>query len=676
MKFTYNWLKDFVDIKIKPEALADKLTMAGLEVKGIEARAGDFVFEAEITSNRPDWLSVIGVAREVAALTGEKLKNGSKSQRVRVSKKGAERLAIKVEDKNDCPLYTAKIIRNVLVGPSPKWLKERLESIGCRSINNVVDITNYVLFTLGEPLHAFDLDKLNAETIAVRRARPGEHINTIDGTVRKLDPDILIIADARQPVAVAGVMGGKDTEVTETTKNILLEAAVFNGAVVRRGRQKLGLQTDSSYRFERGVDFDTAESSAWLAARMIEDIAQGKCVLAKSSTTIRPKAKSIILDLSLVRKILNVNIQPSQIKKILLHLGFGVKGAAKNKMNVSVPLFREDISLPEDLIEEVARIYGYEKIPQTLPSVRPEINPCQARDLVCLTKNILIGLGLHEAVTYSLVDRGLLEGFLPADRRAVEIMNPLSQDQEVMRTALTPSLARCVSYNLNQKQEYVAIFEIANVFLPGPSLPKEELTLGIALSGARSLLLGEGLVKEETGFLHLKGVLERLLEQLGVKEVDFVTTDTNKINVLIGTERIGGLIQLRQEQMDKFEIKNKDVFVAEISLERLFAKADLSKKFFSPPRYPGISRDISFVFKEGVLAKDILSCLKEAGKPLLKSVEIVDYYKGKQIPAGSRSLTVTCLYRSPERTLTEIEVNPVHEQLISALTSRFGAKLR
>lgn len=240
MKFTYNWLKDFVDIKVKPEALADKLTMAGLEVKGIEAGAGDFVFEAEITSNRPDWLSVIGVAREVAALTGEKLKNGSKSQRVRVSKKGAERLAIKVEDKNDCPLYTAKIIRNVLVGPSPKWLKERLESIGCRSINNVVDITNYVLFTLGEPLHAFDLDKLNAETIAVRRARPGEHINTIDGTVRKLDPDILIIADARQPVAVAGVMGGKDTEVTETTKNILLEAAVFNGAVVRRGRQKLG----------------------------------------------------------------------------------------------------------------------------------------------------------------------------------------------------------------------------------------------------------------------------------------------------------------------------------------------------------------------------------------------------------------------------------------------------
>jgi phenylalanyl-tRNA synthetase beta chain len=295
MKFTYNWLKDFVDVKITPEALAQRLTMAGLEVGNVEAKDGDFVFEAEITSNRPDWLSVIGIAREVAAITGAKMKS-AKASKCRCAK-AAGKFAIKVEDKSDCPLYSAKIIREVKVGPSPKWLKERLELIGCRSINNVVDITNYCLFTWGEPLHAFDLDKLSGAEIIVRRAKNSEKLVTIDQVERKLDADILVIADPVKPVAVAGVMGGKDTEVTGYTKNILLEAAVFNGSVVRRGRQKLGLSTDSSYRFERGVDFETAEFSSCQASRMIEELALGKCILTKSLRVALPKTKIINLDL-------------------------------------------------------------------------------------------------------------------------------------------------------------------------------------------------------------------------------------------------------------------------------------------------------------------------------------------------------------------------------------------
>jgi phenylalanyl-tRNA synthetase beta chain len=675
MRFTYNWLKDFVDIKIAPRALAEKLTMAGLEVTSLEEKESDFVFEVEITSNRPDWLSVIGIAREVVAITGAHPKPVKPQATGRKSSE-KQKLAIVIEDKKDCPLYTGKIIRDCQVGPSPAWLKERLELIGCRSINNVVDITNYVLFTWGEPLHAFDLDKLGGEEIVVRRGKSTEKLVTIDGIERNLSPDILIIADSKKAVAIAGVMGGKDTEVTEGTKNILLEAAVFNGVTVRRGRQKLGLQTDSSYRFERCVDFETAEGSSWQAAKMIEELAAGKCILAKAAGGTKPKAKSIALDLSLVEKILNIRIAPGKIKKILVDLGFKVKTSGKNRFIIGIPMFRPDVSLAEDLIEEIARIHGYETIPQTVPAVRPQIISCQVRDLVSLTKNILKGLGLYEVVTYSLVDRDLLIGFLRDEPQAVAIMNPLSKEQEVLRTCLAPSLARCVAYNLNQKQDYVSVFEIANVFLPCANLPKEELTLGIALSGTKSLLLEQGLVKEEAGYLHLKGAIERLFERLGIKDYDFIPLNAFTIEILANKEKTGAMVKLEKPALDKFDIKNKDVFIAEISLDKLFACVDLKKRFVAPPRYPGICRDISFVLKEDLSVKDILSSLHAKGQPLLCEVKIVDYYKGKQIPAGFRSLTVTCLYRSGERTLTEAEVNPLHAQVLSVLTERFGAKIR
>ena len=262
MKVTYNWLKDFVDIKIPPQALADKLTMAGPEVTSIDEREGDSVFEIEVTSNRPDWLSVIGIAREVAAITGKKLKI-SPTARITLPATKGNTVEIKIENKKDCPLYSAKIIKEVTVAPSPDWLKNRLELIGLRSVNNIVDITNYILFTYGEPLHAFDLDKLSSAGVSIRRAKKNEKIVTIEGTQNSLDTDILVIADERAPVAIAGIMGGKDTEVTFNTKNILLEAAVFDPVLTRRARRKLGMQTDSSYRFERGINSDLAINASW-----------------------------------------------------------------------------------------------------------------------------------------------------------------------------------------------------------------------------------------------------------------------------------------------------------------------------------------------------------------------------------------------------------------------------
>lgn len=659
-----------MEIKIAPQALAQKLTMAGLEVTSLEEHNGDFVFEIEVTSNRPDWLSVMGIAREVAAITREKLKNVSRI-RYHVSRKNVRRatcdvrpFSIKIEDKKDCPLYTAKIIRDIKVGSSPDWLKKRLELLGCRSVNNIVDITNYILFEYGEPLHAFDLDKLNNDTIIVRRAKNNEKIVTLDGQERMLNCEILVIADKEKAVALAGVMGGKDTEVTQATKNILLEAAIFNPIIIRRARQGLGLQSESSYRFERGIDPEIAEKASWQAVKLIQELAAGKCILAKSSGITKTNKKSINLSISGVQKILDVQITPAKIKQTLASLDFKVKTKTKDKFTVEIPAHRADVNLEIDLIEEIARIFGYEFIPNTLPAARPQVSIGDTRGLVSLIKNTLVGLGLNEVITYSLINQDLLKGF-GIGQEAIEILNPLSQEQGVLRPALLPSLVACIAYNLNQKQEYINIFEIASAFL---NPPKEELRLGIGLCGVRSLLLEQGLIKDEVGLLHLKGIIEALFERLGIKNYAFnKAVEPQTISILVNQEKIG-LIQRLQ--------RGVEVFMAELNLEKIFSYAQLKKEFAPLPKYPGITRDISFILKEGLSLKETLDTLQEKGRPYLCQIRIVDYYKGKQIPPGYRGLTVSCLYLSEERTLTEAEINPAHNLICRLLTEQFGAKIR
>ncbi len=705
MKVTYNWLKEFVEIKISPKVLADKLTMAGLEVTSLEENAGDFIFEIEVTSNRPDCLSVLGIAREVAAITGKKLRGGSRLSVLGYRFSGEHRtpnterrnLQIKIEDKKDCPLYAAKIIKDIKVGPSPSWLMKRLELIGCRSVNNIVDITNYILFERGEPLHAFDLDKLKGNSIFVRRAKPGEKITTIDAEQKMLNPDILVIADEERPVAVAGVMGSKDTEVTEATKNILLEAAVFNPIIVRRGRRNLGIQSESSYRFERGVNLEIVDNASWQAAELIQESAGGSCVFAKSSGATKTKRKSIVLGLSSANKTLGINIPASKIKKILNSLEFKTKMEpirakaqdaygrntprsikTKNHFAVGIPRHRPDVTSEIDLIEEIARIYGYENVPQTQPTVEPQVSAGEPRDLVSLIKDILVGLGSNEVITYGLMDKDLLRDFgMYQGPEVIEILNPLSKEQEILRPGLIPSLAACVAYNLNQKQDYINIFEVAKVFLQSKACPQEELRLGIALCGIKSLLLEQGLIKDPAGLLHLKGVLEALFARLGVRDYNFNAKDnTSAITVYAGGEKIGLMAKLEKSVLDKLDIKNKDVFALELSLDRLLFFINLNKKFSHLPIYPGISRDISLILKEEISVGDILKAIKEEGQPLLKQAAVVDYYKGKQIPPGFKGLTLSCLYRSDERTLTEAEINPVHSLICNLLAERFGAQIR
>ena len=672
MKITYNWLKDFVEIKLPAKELADKLTMAGLEVVSLEEKAGDFIFEIEITPNRPDWLSVLGVSREIAVITNAKLKTQS-SKRTTKAAKG--NFKIEIEDKKDCPLYTARIIKNVKVTSSPEWLKKRLEAVGCRSVNNIVDITNYVLFESGEPLHAFDLDKLNQEKIMVRRGKPGEKIVTIDAQMRALNKNVLIIADKDKAIAIAGVMGAKDTEVSAGTRNILLEAAVFAPVVVRQGRQALGLQSEASYRFERGVDLGIVNKASIRAEELIREYCAAKDASVSSSGSAKLKAIRVDLDTAYVKNLLGVNIAPPKIKQILSGLGFKVKQKSKAVFKVEIPSFRQDVKTQVDLIEEVARVFGYERIPASLPAVKPDVTIKEKRDLVSAVKGALVGLGVTEVVTYSLTDKAALNSLGLGLAKPVEIMNPLSQDQEVLRPTLLLGLGRAVAFNINQKQDYVAIFEITNIFL-GEDKPKEELTLGVALSGANSFLLEQGLIKDEVGLLNLKGILEAIFLKLGISGYEFINQGSSGAEAYIQKEKVGSMLRLSPQALESLGIKNREVFALEASLEKILPFVELNKKFTPLPKYPGIARDVSFILKDELSVKDILSALSEKGRPLLSQVRVTDYYKGKQIPAGYRGLTLSCVYSSNERTLTEKEMQPVHDLLCETLTREFGVKMR
>jgi phenylalanyl-tRNA synthetase beta chain len=335
------------------------------------------------------------------------------------------------------------------------------------------------------------------------------------------------------------------------------------------------------------------------------------------------------------------------------------------------------VDLEIDLIEEIARIFGYELIPQSLPKVKPQVVTREPRDSVSLIKGLLVSLGLNEVITYSLIDKDLLRDFGQEDPGVIEILNPLSLEQEILRPHLIPSLSRCIAYNLNQKQDYVNIFEIANIFSKVGTGPKEELRLGIGLSGTKSLLLEQGLIKEEVGFLHLKGILEALFARLGIKGYSFQQKeDADLIDILLCQEKIGVMVRLKRPVLEKLDIKNKDVFALELSLERALAGLDLEKKFIPPPKYPSITRDISLILKEDIALKGIFLAMEDKGRPYLCEVRVKDYYKGKQIPAGHRGLTLSCVYRSDARTLTEAEIAPLHALVCGALSERFEAKIR
>lgn len=683
MKVSYQWLKDFVKISLPADELAFRLTMAGLEVKAIDPAGQDSVFEIEITSNRPDWLSICGVAREVAALTGARLQQPA-LPRLRPAHAVGQACRISVERSSDCPLYTGWIIRGVRVGASPSWLQKRLEAVGCRSVNNVVDITNYLLFAYGQPLHAFDLDRLAGGCVGVRRARSGEQLTAIDAAVKQLSPDILVITDAEKPVAIAGVIGGKDSEVTRSSVNILLESAVFHPVVVRRGRQKLALQTEASYRFERGVDAGQTAAAAQRACAMIIELCGGtlRAVGSRGSAAIKRPAVSV--DLSRVSSMLNVKVSAAGARKMLEPLGFGVSQKQGGTIvSVTVPSFRQDVCGDVDVLEEIARIYGYERIPSSLPRVALQHAGEDTHRRIMSVKNILAATGLYEAVTYSLVDRQLLAAFGVPAEGLVGMQDPLNQDQEIMRTSLVPSLCRVVSHNLKQQQSSVRVFEVARVYRhdAASGRPAESYRLAVCLCGTRQLWYGRQYahVSDEDGLLHLKGIVSELCRCLGAGACTFRSLSVEQqqtVEIEIDGTVAGSCYQVGRKALEHVDIKNRDVFALELDLAALFASCGNRRIFRDFSRLPSVARDISIVIDRAVGAAAVLAAVRESAGPLLADCAIADFYTGSPVPAGKKNLTISCVYASSQRTLQEQDVLAAHTAVIAALKEKFGAQLR
>ncbi len=703
MKVSYSWLKDFVDIKLKPQKLADELTMAGLSVDTLERIDGDWVYDIEVVSNRPDWLSMRGIAREVAAITKANFKDKkqctkacAKAPASKIGHHKAEKISdaavgIRIDDTKGCRLYYGNLIKGVKVAASPQWLARRLSALGLRPINNVVDITNYCLMEYGQPLHAFDFDKISQSEIIVRRAREGERLVVIDDSEKKLSSQVLVIADAQKPVAVAGIMGGKDTEVTEKTTDVLLESACFDPVVVRRGSRSLGITSDSSYRFERGVDIPAVKAALERATEMICDLCGGTLVLSKYSGSAKtPAAEKILVDFGQLQDSLGIKLSISQARSILEKLGFGVKskGSAGRKgsgghkgrevFQVCVPAYRRDVRIAEDVAEEIARIYGYNRIPLTAASIKLfTLKTSAVQKLVPEAKNLLVSMGLKEVITYSLVSRQDYEkSGLPVPDGILGLENPLSQDYGLLRTTILPSMLSCISFNINHGMTEFEIFEIAHVF----GAKKEEMSLGIALVGAKRATWQ----KEARSYtlFDLKGILETLLDELLIKDyaVEHLkdSLGSGLTYKLVAQGNTLACFGKASEAVKKnWGIKCKeDIFLAEVSVDSLAACAKLKKRYKSLASTPSIIRDISALARASTPYAKIKELIERQTQGLLKSVALVERYTGKEIPEGSVGLTISLEYNSEHRTLTDAEINPVHQRVLQGLVEELSLVLR
>ncbi len=664
MKVTYNWLKDFVDIRLSPQALADKLTMAGLEVKAIDKFEDDYVFEIEITSNRPDWLSVIGIAREVAALTGKKLRVTRATEQESARQNGRPKIFI--TDKKACPFYSARVISDVQIGPSPQWMVKRLRAIGLRPINNVVDITNYVLFTTGQPLHAFDLDKIAGAKISVRFAQAAEEITTIDGIKRKLSPDVLVIADENRPVAIAGIMGGKDTEVNEATKNILLESAYFSPLGTRKAARLLALSSDSSYRFERSVDMTRVVSSSDLAAGLIQEYAQGKiCGLFQSGLKPKESYKAITFSLSQANKLIGREIPLSRAKAIFKTLEFKIGASKGDVLKITPPGFRQDISSDVDLLEELCRVYGYENMPLSLAAVRhQEIEEDRLISIRKKAREVLTALGDSEAITYSLLSReSLNKAGLEDFQNIVCLENPLSSQQEVLRPDLSVGLLGVLARNLELGNKTQGFFELGDCFLKDGESP----ALGLI---------------EEGGLLELKGKAELLLAKLGITDYSFANisyplfSPGQSARLLVSDKESGVIGQVSPAVLKNFKIDASQAAYCQLNLEAVKPYVNLAKAYAELPRYPAVCRDLTLIAQEQVAYQSILDEIKTAKIKELEAIKFKDLYRAESLGADKKSITISLEFRLPEATLTDSQVNGYMERIVHALTRNPGIALR
>jgi phenylalanyl-tRNA synthetase beta chain len=644
----------------------------------------DPILEVEVTPNRPDCLSVLGIAREVAALTGGRVRPPSTA--VDEGDPDAVRLtAVSVEDPELCPRYAARVILDVTVAPSPAWLRERLRAAGLRPINNVVDVTNYVLWELGHPLHAFDYDGLREHRIVVRRARPGETVVTLDGQPRALAETMLVIADAERAVAVAGVMGGANTEVGVATRRVLLESAHFKPGSVRHTARSLGLSTEASYRFERGADVEGVGEALDRAAQLIARLGGGH--VARGAVDVYPVPRApIAVDLRLarVRRVLGACPSQEVVAGILRGLGFPLD-PRDGGFHVRVPSFRRDVSLEDDLVEEVARIWGYGEIPSTIPSGTLRLTR-RPRHLVAhdTIRRVLAASGCREAVTLALIDPAHLAhlGWDVGDPRVVTLRNPLAADRSVLRPTLVFGLLEAVRTNVRRQAADVRLFELGRVFeAEGPGqLAREETRLGIVLTGARDARAWFG-GKARVDVFDVKGMVENVVEALGQEAVGATLASVPYLEegragtLMVGEVPVGVLGELHPDVQRAFDLP-APVFVAELSLDRLGAVPERPSVHRPLPRFPGVQRDLAVLVSAAVSAEEVGRAIRTLANPCLKRVVLFDVYAGEQVGAGRKSLAYALWYQADDRTLTDPEVNLVHGEVVERLRQALGAEVR
>ena len=682
----------------------------------------DVVYDLEVTPNRPDLNSVIGIAREIAAVTGDALRIPEvRSQKSEVRTESL--VAVRIEDAELCPRYTARVIKGVKIGPSPDWLREILERVGIRSINNVVDVTNYVMLESGQPLHAFDYHLIAGSrrgneadapsnppphvggykpTIVVRRATAGEKFKTLDDQERTLTGEMLLIADEAKGIALAGVMGGANTEINDQTVDVLIESAYFSPTNIRRTSKVLGLRSESSYRFERGADMDICDWASQRAAHLILKAAGGQ--LAEGVVDVQPKAleqKEITLRFAKTNELLGIEIPAEQQTKFLHSLGLQVSPSSiLNSPSASfiIPSWRVDMKREVDLIEEIGRLYGVDKIPSTPPRGALGANAFDpVYDQIGEARRILTGLGLNEAQGQTLVANA--ECRVPGES-IVALANPLSSDMDVLRPSLLPGLLTILRHNVSRKNYDVALFEIGRVFRSADSLvrenpkqsehadkavraPIEERRVAIAITGQRALPFWSGDNRDaKFDACDLKGLVEDLLEQFGLRGIAFgKRVESSAIFLesaavtLGGKMLLGELGQLLPTLAKKYDLRDA-VFLAEFNLDLLLSKRNASKSFKSLPQFPSSRRDVAMLVPEATTHDAVLAAVKQAKPANLEAVELFDVFRGKNVPAGQKSLAYAFTYRAADKTLTDTEVNAAHTKVVEAFKAQLQATVR
>lgn len=668
MYFSLNFLKQIIEINLSPQELAEKFTAAGLEVEKIKKSGQDWIFEAEVTTNRYDWLSVIGVAQEAAAVTGKKLK--IKYPRLRKTPK-LKKPDVTVESEKDCLCYLARQISSVKPGPSPAWLKNLITNSGLTSVSNIVDVTNYAMLKWGNPLHAFDFDKIEGN-VCVRRARPGEIFLGIDQKRRELNKENLVIADDKKVIALAGVMGAKNTEVTPQTKNIFLEAAVFSPVTVRRSRRQAGLDTESSYRFERRVPLLWLEYASQEAVDLILKLGGGDFSgYFKAGGRKKEKPKSLTVDLNQMQNYLGIECRVSRAKKILESLNFEVERKSGSKIKIKPASSRFDIQSQVDVYEEFARVYGYNKIKPKIPFLKRTIKKntaLAAREQFWKFKNKLRDFfslaGFREIVTYSLENREELSWFV-WENGFLGLENPLRSQEGTLRPTLLLGMAKGLRYNLNRGQSGLKFFEIADIYKKKKDLVSEESILSLGLSGPPGK------------FFLLKGAVLDFLKFLNIEKVEFQKTKEkgfiNSLKIFASGEPVGFLGKLDQETQEKLGLKEK-MFAAEINLEKLYHRQK-NKKLAPFSCFPFVCRDISLAKKEVIEFEEIRQIVENESR-YLSGFKMIDTYQGKNLPQGYFAFTLRLFYQSQEKTLSSDEVDGCHNRIRKKLNAREGVILR